>query len=47
MDASIVAAPSFDEELEGRAGSPMHQTKAGNQWYFGMKAHIGVARSRV
>ena len=37
VDASIIDAP-FDEEPAPR----MHQTKKGKQWYFGMKAHIGV-----
>ena len=41
-DASISdAAVEADEEQGGRADPP-HQTKKGKQWYFGMKAHIGV-----
>ena len=47
-DATILAAaPSVKNEA--KAGDPeMHQTKKGNQWYFGMKAHIGVdAESRL
>ena len=42
VDATIIAAPSSTKN-EGKArDSEMHQTKKGNQWHFGMKAHIGV-----
>ncbi len=42
VDATIIAAPSSTKN-EGNTRDPeMHQTKKGNQWYFGMKAHIGV-----
>ena len=42
VDASIIDAPSSTKN-RGRARDPeMHQTKKGKQWYFGMKAHIGV-----
>jgi IS5 family transposase len=42
VDATIIAAPSSTKN-QGKARDPeMHQTKKGNQWYFGMKAHIGV-----
>ncbi|MCE4540807.1 IS5 family transposase [Pelomonas sp. P7] len=42
VDATIIAAPSSTKN-EGNARDPeMHQTKKGNQWFFGMKAHIGV-----
>src|ERR1035437_2362146 len=42
IDATIIAAPSSTKN-EGHARDPeMHQTKKGNQWHFGMKAHIGV-----
>lgn len=42
VDATIIAAPSSTKN-KGNARDPeMHQTKKGNQWYFGMKAHIGV-----
>ena len=41
-DATIIAAPpSVKNKAEAR-DPEMHQTKKGNQWYFGMKAHIGV-----
>ena len=42
VDATIIAAPSSTKN-RGQARDPeMHQTRKGNQWYFGMKAHIGV-----
>jgi len=42
VDASIIAAPSSTKNA-GKARDPeMHQTKKGQQWYFGMKLHIGV-----
>lgn len=42
VDATIISAPSSTKNREGRRDPEMHQTKKGNQWYFGMKAHIGV-----
>lgn len=42
VDATIIAAPSSTKNAEGERDSEMHQTKKGNQWHFGMKAHIGV-----
>ncbi len=42
VDATLIAAPSSTKN-EGKERDPeMHQSKKGNQWYFGMKAHIGV-----
>lgn len=41
-DATIIAAPSSTNNKEGERDPKMHQTKKGNQWHFGMKAHIGV-----
>lgn len=42
VDATIIAAaPSTKNKARSR-DAHMHQTKKGNQWYFGMKAHIGV-----
>lgn len=44
VDATLIAAPCSTKN-EKRARDPqMHQTKKGNQWYFGMKAHIGADR---
>ena len=42
VDATIIAAPSSTKNAEGERDPEMHQTRKGNQWYFGMKAHIGV-----
>ena len=42
VDASIITAPSSTKNRTGERDPQMHQTKKGNQWYFGMKAHIGV-----
>ncbi len=42
VDATIVAAPSSTKNASGQRDPEMHQTKKGNQWHFGMKAHIGV-----
>ena len=42
VDATIIAAPSSTKNAEGERDPQMHQTKKGNQWHFGMKAHIGV-----
>ena len=42
VDATIVDAPSSTKNEKKERDREMHQTKKGNQWYFGMKAHIGV-----
>jgi len=42
VDATIIQAPSSTKNRDKRRDPDMHQTKKGNQWYFGMKAHIGV-----
>ncbi|MFZ3119437.1 MAG: IS5 family transposase [Variovorax sp.] len=42
VDATIIAAPSSTKNAGGERDPQMHQTKKGNQWHFGMKAHIGV-----
>ena len=42
VDATIIAAPSSTKNKQGQRDPEMHQTKKGNQWYFGMKAHIGA-----
>ena len=42
LDATIIAAPSSTKNEDGERDSEMHQSKKGNQWYFGMKMHIGV-----
>ena len=42
VDATIIHAPSSTKNREQKRDEEMHQTKKGNQWYFGMKAHVGV-----
>ena len=42
VDATIIAAPSSTKNADNTRDPEMHQTKKGNQWYFGMKVHIGV-----
>jgi transposase, IS5 family len=42
VDATIIAAPSSTKNASGERDPDMHQTKKGNQWHHGMKAHIGV-----
>jgi IS5 family transposase len=42
VDATIISAPSSTKNAAGERDPDMHQTKKGKQWYFGMKAHIGV-----
>jgi IS5 family transposase len=41
-DATIITAPPSIKNKQKARDPEMHQTKKGNQWYFGMKAHIGV-----
>ena len=42
MDATIINAPSSTKNARGERDPEMHQTRKGKQWYFGMKAHVGV-----
>lgn len=42
VDATIIAAPPSTKNRSGERDPEMHQAKKGNQWHFGMKAHIGV-----
>lgn len=42
IDATLTAAPSSTKNKDGQRDPEMHQTKKGNEWHFGMKAHIGV-----
>ena len=44
VDATLIAAPPSTKNKERQRDPEMHQTKKGNQWYFGMKAHIGADR---
>jgi IS5 family transposase len=42
VDASIISAPSSTKNQDKARDPEMHSTRKGKQWYFGMKAHIGV-----
>ena len=42
VDATIISAPSSTRNKDKKRDPEMHSTQKGNQWYFGMKAHIGV-----
>lgn len=42
VDASIINAPTSTKNKDKQRDPDMHQTRKGNQWYFGMKTHIGV-----
>jgi IS5 family transposase len=42
VDATIISAPSSTKNQSGERDPEMHQTAKGRQWYFGMKAHVGV-----
>lgn len=42
VDATIINAPSSTKNQDGQRDPEMKQTKKGNQWYFGMKAHVGT-----
>jgi IS5 family transposase len=44
VDATLIAAPSSTKNQKHARDPEMHQTKKGNQWHFGLKAHIGVDR---
>ena len=42
VDATLIAAPSSTKNKTGERDPEMHQVRKGKQWYFGMKAHVGV-----
>ena len=42
VDATIISAPSSTKNKDGKRDPEMHQVGKGQQWYFGMKAHVGV-----
>jgi len=44
VDATILSAPSSTKNAEGKRDPEMKQTRKGNQWYFGMKLHVGTDR---
>ena len=41
MDATIIGAPGSTKSADNARDPEMHQTRKGQQWYFGMKLHIG------
>ena len=41
-DATIIGAPSSTKNAQGKRDPEMHKTRKGEQWFFGMKLHIGV-----
>ena len=48
VDATIIAAPASTKNRSGARDPEMHQTKKGNAWHFGMKAHLGVdSRTKI
>ena len=48
VDATIISAPPSTKNKDKSRDADMHQTKKGNQWFFGMKAHIGVdSRTKI
>lgn len=42
VDATLIAAPPSTKNKDGKRDEEMHQSKKGKNWFFGMKAHIGV-----
>ena len=42
VDATIINAPSSTKNRDNTRDKEMKQTKRGNQWYIGMKAHVGT-----
>ena len=48
VDATLIHAPSSTKNREQRRDPEMHQAKKGKNWYFGMKAHVGVdSKSKI
>ena len=47
VDATLINAPSSTKNSTGERDPAMHQTRKGQQWYFGAKAHIGVDSKEV
>ena len=46
VDATIISTPSSTKNQDGKRDPQMHQTAQGQQWYFGIKAHVGVDRKK-
>ncbi|BBJ23629.1 hypothetical protein W01_15560 [Candidatus Nitrotoga sp. AM1P] len=47
VDATLIAAAPSTKNKDGKRNGEMHQTRKGNQWHFGMKAHIGLHFSNL
>jgi IS5 family transposase len=47
VDATIIAAPPSTKNAEGARDPEMRQGKKGQEWHFGMKAHIGTDRRGI
>lgn len=48
VDATIIHAPSSTKNATGKRDPKMHQTMKGNEWHFGMKAHVGIdSRTKI
>ena len=47
VDATIIHAPSSTKNRDQQRDPEMHQTKKGKDWYFGMKAHVGVDSKNI
>ena len=47
VDATLIAASPSTKNEAGKRDPQMHSSKKGNQWYFGMKAHVGVCQQRA
>jgi IS5 family transposase len=47
VDATIIEAPTSTKNAQEKRDPEMHQTKKGNQWHFGMKAHIGTDKRGI
>lgn len=45
VDATLIAAPSSTKNKDKACDPEMHSSQKGNQWHFGMKAHIDIPRS--
>ena len=47
VDATIISAPSSTKNKDRKRDPEMKSTRKGNQWYFGMKAHVGTDTQRL
>lgn len=42
VDATLIATPPSTKSKDGKRDLEMHQSKKGNDWHFGIKAHVGI-----